>query len=135
MPPALEGEILTTGSPEKSSRVYQLLKRLAFPVLKVQSSGKDIHHVRYQDTAFINHSFVFSRESKEMPPEAPQIILEMREEVKWEHPGSIFHQKGQSLLRPSFIVLKECGPSEDRLFWISRRSGHMFFIYVKASDF
>ena len=61
VPPALEGEILTTGSPEKSSRVYQLLKRLAFPVLKVQSSGKDIHHVRYQDTAFINHSFVFSR--------------------------------------------------------------------------
>ena len=82
MPLSLEGEILTTGPPEKSPRVYQLLKRLAFPVLKVQSSGKDVHHVRYQDTAFINHSFVFSRESKEMPPEAPQIILEMRDEVK-----------------------------------------------------
>ena len=63
-PPALEGEALTTGPPEKSPRMYQLLKRLAFSVLKVPSSGKDAHYVRYQDTPFLNHSFVFSRESK-----------------------------------------------------------------------
>ena len=129
MPPALEGGVLTTGPPENSPRVYQLLNRLAFPVLNVQSSGKDTHHVRYQDTPFLNHSFVFSRESKEMPPEAPHIILEMREEVKWEHPGSIFHQKGQSLLRPSFIVLRECGPSEDRFFWISGEAD-IWFLYM-----